>query len=254
MMAAKKRNYLWFIYLIIINMVGLGYSFLLKNIWPLLSTLSVSFVIMPRWWSIVALGFAFTAYYNSGWPLMASLAFLFVGKPKRWWPIPAGIAFALVEILSFYLSERPLGITRGFTVMGAIISKVISPAHAEAVSYWGTYEPVIDWTMALILGVVMGSFASSRYSGDFKLNAVPQLWKQSKGDSVIKRWFWTFVAGIMMGFAARVAGGCVSGLLISGTIQLAPSGFIFMFSLWIGGLVTTFLFYRTRVIVIKREQ
>jgi hypothetical protein len=138
--------------------------------------------------------------------------------------------------------------------MGAIITKVISPAHAETVSYWSMYEPSIDWTIALILGVVMGSFVSARYSGDFKLNLMPQLWRQSKGDSVIKRWFWTFVAGIMMGFAARIAGGCVSGLLISGTIQLAPSGFIFMFSLWVGGLVTTLLFYRTRVIVIKREQ
>lgn len=238
----------------LINMVGLGYSFLLRNLWPLLATLFASFMIMPKWWSILALGFAFTAYFNSGWPLIASVVFLFAGKPKRWWPIPAGIAFAIVEVFSFYLSERPLGITRGYTVMGAIISKVISPAHTDAVSYWSAYEPRIDWTIALILGVTMGSFISARYSGDFKLNLMPQLWKQSKGNSVINRWVWTFLAGIMMGFAARIAGGCVSGLLISGSIQLAPSGFIFMFSLWIGGLVTTLLFYRSSVVVIKREQ
>ncbi|MCG6551812.1 MAG: YeeE/YedE family protein [Candidatus Magnetominusculus sp. LBB02] len=228
-------------------------SIALKSGWPVMIAISVVLVARPRWWSVLILGFAFTIFLGSGWPLIGSLFFIATGKPKRWWPIPAGIAFGLVEVFSFYLSDRPLGITRGYTAMGSMIEALIYPEHANKVNYWGVYEPVIDWTMALILGTVIGSFLSSRYSGDFKLNTVPYVWSVSKGKSTTRRWLWAFAAGIMMGFAARIAGGCVSGLLISGVVQLAPAGFIFMMSLWVGGVITTFLFYRTRVIAVRKD-
>ncbi|KJR41052.1 YeeE/YedE family protein [Candidatus Magnetoovum chiemensis] len=202
---------------------------------------------------MLILGGAFTVLLHNPWPVVGAIFFLFLGKPKRWWPVPVGVAFAAVEILSFYLSERPLGITRGFTVMGAIVEYLISPEHVENINYWGSYEPIIDWTSALILGVILGSFISSRYSGDFKINAVPQMWKLSKGKSVLRRWVWAFVAGTIMGFAARIGGGCISGMLISGVIQLAPGGLIFMFAVWIGGVACTLMFYRGRTLVIKRE-
>ncbi|MBF0342837.1 MAG: YeeE/YedE family protein [Nitrospirae bacterium] len=228
-------------------------SFILRQGWPLIVLVSLLLVGKPRWWSVIILGFAYTVYVRSGWPLVASVFFAILGKPRKWWPIPAGIAFALVEVLSFYLSERPLGITRGTTVMGSIATAIIAPKHASGVSYWGIYEPYIDWTMAVLLGTTLGSFLSARYSGDFKIKAVPELWKQSRGKSVFNRWLWVFLAGILMGFAARIGGGCISGVLISGAIQLAPSGFIFMFSVWIGGVLSTFLFYRSRTIVVRRE-
>ncbi|MBF0516463.1 MAG: YeeE/YedE family protein [Nitrospirae bacterium] len=228
-------------------------SISIKSGWPLMVLLSMMLVARPKWWSVLILGFAYTVFLNSGWPLLGSLFFIATCKPKRWWPIPAGIAFGLVEVLSFYLSDRPLGITRGYTAMGSMAEALIYPDHANKISYWGVYEPVIDWTMALILGTTIGSFLSSRYSGDFKLNTVPYLWSFSKGKSTARRWLWAFAAGIMMGFAARIAGGCVSGLLISGVIQLAPAGFIFMMSLWAGGVVTTFLFYRTRVLAVRKD-
>ncbi|MCI4625161.1 MAG: YeeE/YedE family protein [Candidatus Magnetoovum sp. WYHC-5] len=229
-------------------------AIMVKSAWPIAVLSILVFVIWPRWWGMIVAGFAFTVFLRNPWPLIASVFFSFLGKPKRWWPVPAGIAFALVEVLSFYMSERALGITRGYTVMGAIIEYLISPERIEKeLEYFTIYEPYIDWTSALILGVITGSFLSSRYSGDFKVRFVPEIWKESKGPSIMKRWMWAFLAGGLMGFAARVGGGCVSGMLISGSIQLAPAGFIFMMSLWIGGVLVTFLFYRSRTIVIKRE-
>jgi hypothetical protein len=46
--------------------------------------------------------------------------------------------------------------------------------------------------------------------------------------------------------------GCTLGMLISGVVQLAPAGFIFMMSLWVGGVVTTVLFYRLGTLTLKR--
>jgi uncharacterized membrane protein YedE/YeeE len=171
---------------------------------------------------------------------------VFFLKKKRWWPVAAGIAFAFVELFSFWFSERPLGATRGYTITGSIIEYLISPEHSENVSYWEVYWPVIDWAMAVLVGLVLGGFISTISSKEFRVTKVPELWKTTHGASTSRRWFWAFVGGFMMGFAARLTGGCVSGLLISAAIQLSPGGYIFMFSLWIGGLITTMFFYRTR--------
>lgn len=171
---------------------------------------------------------------------------MFFLKAKRWWPVAAGIAFALVELFSFYFSERPLGATRGYTVTGSILEFMISPEHSESVSYWEVYWPIVDWSMMVLVGCIIGGFVSTISSGDFKVRTVPDLWKSSHGSSTTRRWFWAFIGGFMMGFAARLSGGCISGLLISASMQLAPGGFIFMFSVWVGGLFTTMIFFRQR--------
>ena len=173
-------------------------------------------------------------------------------KRKRWWPVMAGIAFGIVELFSFLFSEKPLGVTRAYTVTGAIISYLISPAHVEKVSYWQVYAPVIDWANALVLGLIIGGFVSSRFSGDFQVKSVPELWKVSHGNSIARRWIWAFISGIMMGFAARLTGGCVSGLLISASMQLAPGGYIFMMALYIGAVFTTAVFYRGKGFTLRR--
>ncbi len=173
-------------------------------------------------------------------------------KKKSWWPVFAGIAFALVELLSFIMSEKPLGVTRGFTISGSIIEYLLFPAHSEKISYWQAYTPVIDWSMALVFGLMIGGFLSARSSGDFKLKLVPELWKSTHGPSVARRWGWAFAGGVMIGFAARLTGGCVSGVLISSAIQLAPGGYIFMLALWIGAVITTAVFYGRKGYSIKR--
>lgn len=229
-------------------------SLILKNWWPIIVSLILLFLINPNWWSIpLASVFIALALHNWG-ILLIGIIFAVLGKPKRWWPAYAGIAFSLVQLMSFLVSNRPLGITRGLTIIGAITETLSMPDHAEGINYWGVYEPVVDWAVALIIGVTIGALISSRYSGDFKLNTVPEFWKLSKGPSVVKRWIWAFIGGIMIGFAARIAGGCASGLLISGVMQMAPSGFIFMFAIWIGGIFTTLIFYRGNSVVFKRDK
>ncbi|MBF0516615.1 MAG: YeeE/YedE family protein [Nitrospirae bacterium] len=173
-------------------------------------------------------------------------------KRKHWWPFIVGILFALVELLSFYLSKRPLGSSRGYAVIGSIIEYVLFPEHAKTVSYWSAYEPAIEWTVAVLVGIVSGSMFSSVYSGEFKFHVVPQMWKTCKGPSVSKRLFWAFIGGVMIGFGSRLAMGCTLGMLISGVIQLTPAGFIFMMSLWMGGMLMTVLFYNLKTVTFHR--
>ncbi|MEO5356534.1 MAG: YeeE/YedE family protein [Nitrospirae bacterium YQR-1] len=177
---------------------------------------------------------------------------MFFMRRKEWMPIGTGILFALLEVLSFYMSDRPLGSSRGYTTIGSIIEYVFVPQHAQKVAYWQAYEPYLEWTVTLIVGIVFGSFLSSLLSGQFKLSLVPQMWKSTIGPSVSKRLFWAFIGGILVGFGSRLGMGCTLGMLIAGVIQLTPAGFIFMMSLWMGGLATTAAFYRLKTFTFRR--
>ncbi|MBF0465070.1 MAG: YeeE/YedE family protein [Nitrospirae bacterium] len=177
---------------------------------------------------------------------------MFFLRRKEWMPIGTGILFGLLEVLSFYMSDRPLGSSRGYTTIGSIIEYVFFPAHAQKVAYWQLYEPYLEWTITLIAGIVFGSFVSSLMSGQFKFTLVPDMWKTTMKSSVSNRWFWAFIGGVLVGFGSRLAMGCTLGMLIAGVIQLAPAGFIFMMSLWMGGLGATALFYRLRTFTFRR--
>ncbi|RMD60223.1 MAG: hypothetical protein D6828_00295, partial [Nitrospirae bacterium] len=110
-------------------------------------------------------------------------------KAKRWPPIIAGIAFGLVEILSFIISNSPLGASKPFveacSIATAILSDKLSWSHADTLldNYFSVYLPQVSWGSAVLLGVLIGSFISSKLSGDFKFKTVPSVWRDFYGPS-----------------------------------------------------------------------
>jgi hypothetical protein len=71
-------------------------------------------------------------------------------------------------------------------------------------------------------------------------------WKRVFGPQVWKRWVLAFVGAIILEYAAGIAGGCTSGLAISGGMLLAPAAFLFIAGMFASGIVTTLLIYRSR--------
>jgi uncharacterized membrane protein YedE/YeeE len=63
---------------------------------------------------------------------------------------------------------------------------------------------------------------------------------------VIKRLIWAFFGGFLLLFGARTAGGCTSGHVISGGMQLAASSMLFAFFVFASFLATGKMFYRKR--------
>ena len=68
-------------------------------------------------------------------------------------------------------------------------------------------------------------------------------WEKYKGNNFGKRAFWAFVGGFILIFGARMAGGCTSGHVISGGIQLAASSLAFAVFVFAGLLLTGKYFY-----------
>ncbi|MCK5815768.1 MAG: YeeE/YedE family protein, partial [Flavobacteriaceae bacterium] len=71
-------------------------------------------------------------------------------------------------------------------------------------------------------------------------------WERFKGNSKPKRIIWSLLGGFILIFGARMAGGCTSGHIISGGMQVAISSMVFAVFTFIGLLGTGKLFYKLR--------
>ena len=87
---------------------------------------------------------------------------------------------------------------------------------------------------------------SALLAGAWKLESVPTVWAERFGSSVIKRYLVAFAGGIIAMYGARLANGCTSGNGISGGLQLALSGWVFLAVMFPAGILTAFLLFRPR--------
>ncbi len=165
-------------------------------------------------------------------------------KKKTWSPYAAGVFLGIINVLALVLISKPLGASTAFAKMTSYLVKIGSPSMLNAMYYKFVMPPGVNFTVIVVIGILIGGFISAKMSGDFRLRMVTdQQWIDHFGSSVFKRWTLAFIGGAMIEWAAQLAGGCTSGLAISGTMQLAPSGLIFIFGLFASGIATTFLLY-----------
>jgi len=97
--------------------------------------------------------------------------------------------------------------------------------------------------MMLVAGIFVGALVSSLLSGATKVETVPGLWKQRFGTSVVIRWFWAFLGGMLVLIGARLAGGCTSGHGLSGGLQLAVGSWLVLASMVAAGIVVARLVF-----------
>jgi hypothetical protein len=108
-------------------------------------------------------------------------------------------------------------------------------------------SPGITWQVWLMLGVLGGSFASSKMAGKARLRWLPDTeWQARFGPSRLLRLGVAFVGAALVQVGAGIAGGCTSGLAISGGAALAPAAFLFMAGMFAGGIPAAWLMHRRR--------
>ncbi len=171
----------------------------------------------------------------------------YLKKPAS--PYLAGALFGLVTALSGVLAKQMLGASASFISAAGLILKGVAPSLAESMYFKFVMPPSISWQMILMVGTVLGSFAAAKAMGDFQMRWIPgpdPQWRAVFGNSRIKRALIVFASGVIIEFGARLAGGCTSGLAISGGIQLSPAAFIFMAAMFMSGIPTAMLLYRSK--------
>lgn len=170
---------------------------------------------------------------------------------KSWPPYAVGVGIGLLSWFAFATADKPLGISTAFENTAALTEKAIVPGVEQMNGYFPAKDaegkpPKIGWEWMLVLGVFVGALLSSRLSGDRSPETVPALWRWRFGGSPVVRLAVAFLAGGVMLFGARLAGGCTSGHGISGNLQLALSSLVFTAAFVAAAVATAFALYGKR--------
>lgn len=162
-------------------------------------------------------------------------------KQEEWSPYVAGAILGVVATLSLLLTQHMPGSSGGIENLAAFLA---TPLFPDNVYFKFQMPAVISWQVWLLVGVFLGAMVSAMLAGVWKLNVNPDSqWKAVFGPQTWKRWGVAFVGGIIVEFAAGIAGGCTSGLAISGSVQLVPAAFLFIPGMFVGGIPTALIMY-----------
>jgi uncharacterized membrane protein YedE/YeeE len=169
---------------------------------------------------------------------------VFAVKGQKGWNVYAcGVLSGFVSIGSIWFAGKFFGASTAFVRSAGMIEQVFSPDRVAHMSYFLKEVPLIDWQWMFVLGIAVGACIAAVLYHDFKIQWVPERWRERFGLSVQKRAAVAFLGGIIAMFGVRLADGCPSGHGLSGGLQLAVSGYIALACFFIGGLIAARLLY-----------
>lgn len=140
-----------------------------------------------------------------------------------------GAALGLLNTFAFASAKRGLGVSTAFESAAALASRRVAPNAMGVNAYVAKREeaPNIDWESLLVVGVLAGSYLASQAASERVTQTVPAMWARRFGPGRWKRYAAAFTGGAVMMFGARMAKGCTSGHVLTGTAQMAVSSWVF---------------------------
>lgn len=163
---------------------------------------------------------------------------------RRWNPYLVGVGIGVLSWAVFAVANKPLGVTTALAqCSGAVAQPVIGLEGLRSNAYWTKNLPQWDYGTLFLGGIFFGALASAWLSRDLRIELVPAVWRERFGDSPARRLAAAFVGGILTMYGARMADGCTSGNGLSGSLQLALSGWTFFLTMFASGLLTAWLMF-----------
>lgn len=160
-----------------------------------------------------------------------------------WSPYLAGALSGLVSIGSVLFAGKYFGASTTFVRTAGMVEQAVDPERVATMPYFMKEVPMVDWQWMFVVGIFIGSLIAATTSGSFRWQALPDMWQARFGPDRWKRWLTAFLGGTISMFGARLADGCPSGHGLSGSMQLAASGFVALVCFFIGGMIVARLLY-----------
>lgn len=160
-----------------------------------------------------------------------------------WWV--GGILMTLIFYFTFSVwgANRPIGASTGMSYIANMLFNLSPQDYA----YAANIEESGAWEGVMLIGVFFGGlFMSIFVTKSFHISYIPTLWKERKNSSVKSRMVWSFIAGFLLVFGARLAGGCNAGHILYGGSQVAVSGIIFAVVALGTGMIVGRFFYKKK--------
>lgn len=133
-------------------------------------------------------------------------------RKQTWNPYLAGALAGFLLVLSVLVSGHFLGASTTFARSASLIEKAVG-IDTSRFEYFttqkGKYGPgsLPNWQLMFVIGIIIGAFISSRLSGEFKVQTVPDMWREKFGSNPVKRGVVAFIGGAVGLVGARLAGG-----------------------------------------------
>jgi uncharacterized membrane protein YedE/YeeE len=159
------------------------------------------------------------------------------GTDYKW--LYAGIALAILNAVVFLsaLTDRIIGASTAYPYLADLVTGVTQN------SYFAKIQAPGHWELLFLTGAFMAGLVISIFKKEFKLTIIHSNWTKYQGNSISKRLIWSFIGGFILIIGARMAGGCTSGHILSGGMQLSISSLVFAVFVFAGLLVTGNFFY-----------
>ena len=144
-----------------------------------------------------------------------------LGWSKLFFASGVGFAVAVGGVLTFSLSQsafEPVSVN----------SVTFSGPSASMLMFFLTEDPVLDFDIGLVPGVVIGAFLAALVSRELKFQGF-------SNESQMRR---SMLGAALMGFGAMLAGGCAIGAGVTGGSVLAATAWLALLCMWIGAVAT----------------
>ena len=131
---------------------------------------------------------------------------------KPWNPYIAGGLTGVLLVLSVWIGGNFFGASTTFSRSASVIEEAVG-IDTSTIAYFttskGKYGPssLPNWQLMFLVGIIIGGFAASKWSGEFCIQTVPDMWRERFGPNPIKRGVVAFTGGAIALFGARLAGG-----------------------------------------------
>jgi len=154
----------------------------------------------------------------------------------------SGLGLAVLNAIVFLTvgTNRIIGASTAYPYVSDLITGTTQN------SYFPKIQGPGQWELLFLAGAFLSGIIISLFRKEFKITVIHSNWKKYKGSSVSKRLMWAFFGGFILLIGARLAGGCTSGHVLSGGMQLAVSSLVFAVFVFAGLLLTGKYFYKFR--------
>lgn len=176
------------------------------------------------------------------------------------WKI-GGVLLGAVFFVAVLL-VKPIGVSTQFVIFDGMIANAVSPdfisqtddgytsSNAYMAKSGGKYAKAaanpLNYGFVFVIAMAIGGAVSSYLRGGVGAaeRRLPEVWRANYGDTPMKRYLVAFLGGFIALYGARLAGGCTSGHMMSGTMQTSLSAYIFMAGTFAAAIPTATLLYK----------
>lgn len=158
-------------------------------------------------------------------------------------PYLAGFFLGILLLLTIYITGRGLGASGAFKSIVSATVSAVAPNHSNSAPYYVEYKkehegnPLKNWLVFEVIGVVIGAYVSGLTSNRLKLvlEHSPKIKNRTRIIAAL-------IGGILFGFGAQLGRGCTSGAALSGMAVLSTGGIITMFAIFGGAYMFAYFF------------